>query len=317
MKLRMKYDDGFIAWINGSLIASNAAPATPAWNSLATLNRNESLNDNWTDFTVPLAAVTLNTGTNVLAIQGFNVTTSSSDFLLLPSLEATFAGGLVRPARLFHRPHPRRAQRRHRHCRPPAHRGRDHPPPPHRHRRQPARRDERPGDQDLQQHRRRDGQAGLARHVQRRDRRHPARQRGLARRRRGRRRLFRQHAHQRRHRRADDPVALRGGRRLRQHLPRPALPRPARQRLLPWHRRHERRRAFLAAPHPALVHRPPPTSAPPAPSPERAPPFITSTASTTTSRSISTVRAPPASPRRATTSTSTTATGSCGAPPSP
>ena len=106
MKLRMKYDDGFTAWINGAPVASDAAPAAPVWNSLATLNRDESLNTGWTDFAVPLASVTLNTGTNVLAIQGFNVTTSSSDFLLLPSLEATFSGTSSLPPAYFTTPTP-------------------------------------------------------------------------------------------------------------------------------------------------------------------------------------------------------------------
>ena len=106
LKLRMKYDDGFIAWINGTRVASNAAPATPLWNSLATANRDESLNNNWTEFAIPTGSVTLNTGTNVLAIHGFNVTSSSSDFLLLPELEATFSGVSSLPSAYFTAPTP-------------------------------------------------------------------------------------------------------------------------------------------------------------------------------------------------------------------
>ncbi len=88
LRLRMKYDDGFIAWINGVQIAADAAPASPQWNSLATQNRNEALNNDWTDFTIPAGAVPLHEGQNLLAVQGFNVTTGSSDFLILPVLEA-------------------------------------------------------------------------------------------------------------------------------------------------------------------------------------------------------------------------------------
>lgn len=90
LRLRMKYDDGFTAWINGTQVASAAAPATPLWNSLATTNRNETLNNSWTDYTIPAASLSLVVGTNMLAIQGFNINPSSSDFLLLPVLEVNY-----------------------------------------------------------------------------------------------------------------------------------------------------------------------------------------------------------------------------------
>jgi hypothetical protein len=97
LRLRMRWDDGFIAWINGVEIARNAAPATPAWNSLATSNRNEALNESWTDFIVPGSSLPLQAGTNLLAIQGFNVTTGSSDFLILPVLDVTYTADSVEP----------------------------------------------------------------------------------------------------------------------------------------------------------------------------------------------------------------------------
>ena len=36
LTLRLRYDDGFVAWLNGALVASNNAPASLAWNSTAT-----------------------------------------------------------------------------------------------------------------------------------------------------------------------------------------------------------------------------------------------------------------------------------------
>lgn len=87
LRLRMKYDDGFIAWINGVRVAEDAAPVDPQWNSLATRNRNEALNEGWTDFGIPVSGIPLSAGVNLLAVQGFNVTTGSSDFLILPVLE--------------------------------------------------------------------------------------------------------------------------------------------------------------------------------------------------------------------------------------
>lgn len=97
IRLRMKYDDGFIAWVNGVQIAADAAPASPQWNSLATVNRNETLNNDWTDFTIPASALNLQAGTNILAIQGFNITASSSDFLLLPVLEVNYSASSATP----------------------------------------------------------------------------------------------------------------------------------------------------------------------------------------------------------------------------
>src|SRR5688572_16210000 len=38
LKLRMRYDDGFVAYLNGQVVASRNAPGLPAWNSTATTN---------------------------------------------------------------------------------------------------------------------------------------------------------------------------------------------------------------------------------------------------------------------------------------
>jgi hypothetical protein len=97
LRLRMRWDDGFIAWVNGVEVARDAAPANPVWNSLATANRNEALNSDWTDFTFSPSAVNLTQGTNILAIQAFNVTANSSDLLILPVLETTSAAAAAQP----------------------------------------------------------------------------------------------------------------------------------------------------------------------------------------------------------------------------
>jgi hypothetical protein len=83
MTLRMRYDDGFIAYINGTKVAEANAPANPDWNSSA-VNALES--DNFVDFDISAFAGLLHSGTNLLAIQGLNVNPQSSDFLILPVL---------------------------------------------------------------------------------------------------------------------------------------------------------------------------------------------------------------------------------------
>ncbi len=86
--LRMKYEDGFTAFLNGQEVASRNAPATLQYNSRASADR--PLEDvplveeiNLTSF-LPL----LVDGTNVLAIHALNETVSDSDFLILPELIA-------------------------------------------------------------------------------------------------------------------------------------------------------------------------------------------------------------------------------------
>ncbi len=93
LRLRMKWDDGFIAYINGAEVARAMAPTNPMWNSPSTGNRNEALNGDWTDFEISPGAVPLNAGTNILAIHGFNRTASSSDFLILPVLDGKLNTG--------------------------------------------------------------------------------------------------------------------------------------------------------------------------------------------------------------------------------
>ena len=90
--LKMRYEDGFVAYLNGVRVASANAPdeanLTHTSNSTAT-NPDE-------DAVVPeefnLDTSSLVTGTNILAIHGLNFSASgsnSSDFLLLPELVAT------------------------------------------------------------------------------------------------------------------------------------------------------------------------------------------------------------------------------------
>jgi hypothetical protein len=98
LRLRMRWDDGFIAYLNGTQVAADQAPASPGWNSGATGDRIEALNEDWTDFDIATAAVPLFAGTNVLAIHGLNWRVGSSDFLILPALEALANQSALAPA---------------------------------------------------------------------------------------------------------------------------------------------------------------------------------------------------------------------------
>lgn len=93
LNLNVKYDDGIVIYINGTKVASDRAPASPAWNSLATGDRSDSLVIAGTNFALNSALGLLQTGKNVLAIQVLNLGNSSSDLLVDPVLTAGGTGG--------------------------------------------------------------------------------------------------------------------------------------------------------------------------------------------------------------------------------
>lgn len=96
MSLRMRWDDGFIAYVNGVRVASNNAGEVSNWNSGATASRSpESLNETWEVFPIDLSSVELLGGTNVLAIHGMNRNAGSSDMLILPELDIEVTGEVV------------------------------------------------------------------------------------------------------------------------------------------------------------------------------------------------------------------------------
>ncbi|MGB0991396.1 MAG: lamin tail domain-containing protein, partial [Akkermansiaceae bacterium] len=79
MLLKMRYDDGFEAFINGTPVASA--------NITSPIAGIES--DGYVDFDLTAFTSSLQDGDNILAIRVVNSNTSSSDFLCLPELTAT------------------------------------------------------------------------------------------------------------------------------------------------------------------------------------------------------------------------------------
>ena len=89
LRLRMKYDDGFAAYLNGTLIATANAPSSLYWNSTATTSHSDSDAVLFQSFDVSAYANALQGGANVLAIQGLNTGLTSSDLLFVPELHST------------------------------------------------------------------------------------------------------------------------------------------------------------------------------------------------------------------------------------
>lgn len=88
LHLRFYCDDGFALWINGQFVTNyNHAGANYAYSAVASANAPEPLS--WLGVTIPGPFPYLHAGTNTLAIQVFNVSRTSSDFVFDLELVAT------------------------------------------------------------------------------------------------------------------------------------------------------------------------------------------------------------------------------------
>ena len=106
LKLRVRYDDGFVAFLNGVEVASAAAPAALAWDSTSTSRRPDGLARALEEFDLNGSRDLLLEGTNVLAIQGLNWSADNADFLLAAELESTDLHGISQAPRYFVTPTP-------------------------------------------------------------------------------------------------------------------------------------------------------------------------------------------------------------------
>jgi hypothetical protein len=84
MTLKVKYDDGFVAYLNGFEIARANAPDTVAWDSEASGSHKDSQAVIFENFDIADGKTIMRQGRNVLAIQGMNTSIGGSDFLILP-----------------------------------------------------------------------------------------------------------------------------------------------------------------------------------------------------------------------------------------
>jgi hypothetical protein len=78
LTLQALYDDGFVAYLNNTKVAEANAPASPVWNSVSTAGHEAA---GLESFDISQYISKLVEGQNLLAIQGLNANTSSSDFI--------------------------------------------------------------------------------------------------------------------------------------------------------------------------------------------------------------------------------------------
>ena len=90
--LKMNYDDGFVAWINGAFAASSSSVATSALVDPISITATATSHNpgSFEDFPISASALAaLVNGPNVLAIENFNTSASSSDAIVIPQLIGT------------------------------------------------------------------------------------------------------------------------------------------------------------------------------------------------------------------------------------
>jgi hypothetical protein len=89
LTLRVRYDDGFVAYLNGVEVKRRNFVGAPQWDSVAD-DLNEDVNAiSFEDFDISGHIDALQAGDNILAIQGLNYGTTSSDFLISVELVGT------------------------------------------------------------------------------------------------------------------------------------------------------------------------------------------------------------------------------------
>ncbi len=92
LTLRARYDDGFVAYINGVEACRVMFNGEPAWNSGATDNHSDLDAVDFETFDASQAVAAIRPGQNILAIQGLNAGATSSDFLISVELTANKGG---------------------------------------------------------------------------------------------------------------------------------------------------------------------------------------------------------------------------------
>ncbi len=85
--LRIKCDDGFVAYLNSHPVARMNAPEKTRWNSRATSSGDDGANSTFIAFNINKNRDKLRKGRNVLALHGLNISLESTDLLMVAELQ--------------------------------------------------------------------------------------------------------------------------------------------------------------------------------------------------------------------------------------
>jgi len=89
LMLKVRYDDGFIAYLNGVEVARRNFNGTPAWNSQGSTDNPDSAAVEFEDIDISAFLSNIKRDKNILAIQGLNGSLNSSDMLISVELNGT------------------------------------------------------------------------------------------------------------------------------------------------------------------------------------------------------------------------------------
>jgi hypothetical protein len=102
LTLQARYDDGFVAYLDNTKVAEANAPGAPVWNSVSTAAHEAA---GLESFDISQYINKLVAGENLLAIQGLNANTTSSDFIFNAQLladEQSSGGEQVSPSAVIY-----------------------------------------------------------------------------------------------------------------------------------------------------------------------------------------------------------------------
>jgi hypothetical protein len=88
MILDIRYDDGFVAYLNGTEVARRNVGRTLTWNSSANAGHDDSEAVQFESIDISTSLANLRQGRNLLAIHGLNISAADSDFLISTELIA-------------------------------------------------------------------------------------------------------------------------------------------------------------------------------------------------------------------------------------
>jgi len=87
LTLKVRYDDGFVAYLNGTEVARRNFDNTPAWDSRASSSHSDSQAVDFEEIDISEFIDNLTPGDNLLAIHGLNASVTSSDMLISAELD--------------------------------------------------------------------------------------------------------------------------------------------------------------------------------------------------------------------------------------
>jgi len=92
LTLNIRYDDGFVAYLNGTEVARRNVGRTITWNSTANAEHPDSEAVQIESIDISASLNLLEAGSNLLAIQGLNISSTDTDFLISVDMQASSEG---------------------------------------------------------------------------------------------------------------------------------------------------------------------------------------------------------------------------------